>query len=183
MSRYFCLEDFFKEGEVCITDQGVKDLYTLSEIVMNSHYSYASQDDKEELKSVGVAKALDLLHNGNFDPSRSSLKNYLYTGMRNEMKNYLYKAHRDVGIDDTILEAVTEDSEAGTDMYYEEMIEIPMHIVVSETRRHWNSVITLEKILSTLSYMGFDTGYRGPSGFYKEVEKEVCLVIWKKLKP
>lgn len=168
---------------MCITDQGVKDLYTLSEIVMNSHYSYATPDDKEELKSVGVAKALDLLNNGNFDSSRSSLKNYLYTGMRNEMKNYLYKAHRDVEIDDEILQAVTEDPDDGVSAQYLDLIEIPEYIVISETRRFWNETITLHKILSTLTYMGFDVGYRGPLKFYKEVEKEVCLVIWKKLKP
>lgn len=181
MSSYFSIDDFFKDGEVRITEQGEKNLLTLCEVVMNTHYSYALSIDKEDLKSVGILKALELLHNGGFDPSRSTLKNYLYTGMRNEMKNYLYKNGKDVAVEDEILLGINEDKHSSIEdsMDY---IDISDGFIISTIGRFVKSEETLNKIKSTLKFMGFDVNYRGELRMYKEVEKEVCLVVWRRLK-
>lgn len=181
MSRYFSPEDFFKDGEVCITEQGNKNLLTLCEVVMNTHYSYASPVDKEDLKSVGVLKALELLHNGDFDATRSSLKNYLYTGMRNEMKNYLYKNGKDVVVDDEILLGINEDKHSSIEDNMD-LTDIPDSFIMSAVGRFIDGKETLNKIKSTLKFMGFGIDFRGELKMHWEVEKEVCLVIWKRLK-
>lgn len=181
MSRYFSVEDFFEDGKVRITKQGEQNLLTLCEVVMNTHYSYALSVDKEDLKSIGVLKALELLNNGGFDPSRSTLKNYLYTGMRNEMKNYLYKNSKDVVVDDEILLGINEDKYSSIEDSLD-VTDISDSFIVATVGRFIRDEDTLNKIKSTLKLMGFGVNYRGELKMYKEVEKEVCLVIWKRLK-
>lgn len=177
-AKFFSIEDFYgEEMNVRVTEQGAKNLMTLSEIVMNSHYSYAT--DKEDLKSVGVKKALDLLYNGGFDPSRSSLKNYLYTGMRNEMKNYLYKNSRDVPVDDEILLGINQSYEDPTDGTYGLLV-----VDDSEIRRALGRLFNEErfnKVRASLNSIGFTTTSK-EFVRYREVDKEVALVLWKKLK-
>lgn len=177
--RYFCIDDFYDEtGGFRLTDQGAKNLMTLSEIVMNSHYSYAVAE-KEDLKSVGVFKALELLQSGSFDPTRSSLKNYLYTGMRNEMKNYLYKNGRDVAVEDEVLIGMN-----GTETTVDE--EMTDSIIISDAEirlalgRLYNQEVD-SKVKATLNHMGFVTSSREIRR-YVEVYKEVALVIWMKQK-
>ena len=66
-------------------------LRKLAEIVANKHFSYIPREERQDLITEGVLKGLSLLNDAKFDSTRSSLKNYIYSGMRNEMTNYLYR--------------------------------------------------------------------------------------------
>jgi len=50
-----------------ITDEGVKDLYKLAQIVVNSHYSYVPWSDHEEIEDVAIIKALEFIKEDNYD--------------------------------------------------------------------------------------------------------------------
>lgn len=62
----------------------------LSEIVYQRHFSSLS-NDKEDLISIGVVKALHMLERGDFDAEKGSMMNYLYAGVRNSMYNHYMK--------------------------------------------------------------------------------------------
>ena len=68
-------------------------LIQLAEIVVRKHF-YASYQDKDDLVSIGVLKALTLIKNGAWSKSRGSFLNYIYSGMRNDMHNYLYHQNK-----------------------------------------------------------------------------------------
>lgn len=69
-----------------------RNLSKLAWIVLHQHYNYVRPVElQEDLVSEAIAKAIDLCLAGEFDPTRSTLRNYLYTGMRNEMQNIMYK--------------------------------------------------------------------------------------------
>lgn len=68
-------------------------LITLAEIVVRKHF-YASLQDKEDLVSIGVLKALTMISSGNWDKSKGNFMTYIYTGMRNDMHNYLYHENK-----------------------------------------------------------------------------------------
>lgn len=70
-----------------------KKLITLSEIVVRKHF-YASANDKEDLVSIGVLKALKMIRSNNFENSKGNFATFLYTGMRNDMHNYLYHKNK-----------------------------------------------------------------------------------------
>lgn len=70
-----------------------KKLITLSEIVVRKHF-YASANDKEDLVSIGVLKALKMIKSNNFENSKGNFATFLYTGMRNDMHNYLYHKNK-----------------------------------------------------------------------------------------
>ncbi len=82
----------------------VKKIEDLCKIVFSRHF-YVNVNEKEDLLSVGMLKALDLLNSGYMDLSKGSMLNFLYTGIRNEMKNYLYRTTREVFYEDYYLEA------------------------------------------------------------------------------
>lgn len=66
-------------------------LFSLSEAVVSIHYS--GYWDREEMVSVGVEKALSLLKEPYFEPSKN-IRGFLYTGIRNEVGNYLRRNSR-----------------------------------------------------------------------------------------
>lgn len=69
-----------------------KNLCKLARIVLHQHYNYVRPIElQEDLVEEAVVKAINLCLDGNFDPTRSSIRNYLYTGMRNEMQNIMYR--------------------------------------------------------------------------------------------
>lgn len=84
-------------------------LIQLAEIIIRKHF-YASYADKDDLVSVGVLKALTLIHEDKWTKAKGNFMTYIYTGMRNEIHNYLYHQNkfstvdpdslRDEGIDD-----------------------------------------------------------------------------------
>ena len=111
MKSFFALNDFYNaEGSLEITEDGYKNIIDLANIVLNVHYSYVSSVDREDLTQTGILKCLDLLNKNDFDASRSSLKNYLYTGVRNEMRNYLYRTSKEILVEDDILYGINESS-------------------------------------------------------------------------
>lgn len=76
----------------------------LAEIVCNKHYNYVKQHDRDDLYSVAIMKAFDLLSKGDYLISSGSLKSYLYTGMRNEMGNFLYHNKKESPIESEIID-------------------------------------------------------------------------------
>ena len=113
--------------ELVLTESGeikdellfLKHCRKLAEIVCNKHYEYVKYHDRDDLYSVAVMKAYDLVSKGEYNIESGSLKSYLYTGMRNEMKNYLYKNSRDVPVDDEILLGINQSYEDPTDGTYD----------------------------------------------------------------
>lgn len=94
-------------------------LITLAEIVVRKHF-YASLQDKEDLVSIGVLKALTMISSGNWDKSKGNFMTYIYTGMRNDMHNYLYHENK---FDTTDLDVL---SDRGKDDEYFESDEVFM---------------------------------------------------------
>ena len=150
-----------------INQKGIDDLYKLVEIVYNCHFSYAS-DYREDLYSVGLLKAIDFIKSGSYDPSRSSLKNVLYTGMRNEMKNYLHKLSKDSPVEDTIIEGANEAlTYRVDDRVYFNRINLPR-------------CRDLDKVYSTLQFYGFDLGVEPK--FCPEVIRWVNIAMFQMIK-
>lgn len=160
--------DFYPE----MTDQGVKDLYKQCEIVRNMHFNYCDEEMKQELTSIGIVKVLELAKKGEFDPNRSSWKNYCYTAIRNEMKNHLYRCGKLVDTDDEILLGMNESHVTieDTDSYIR-ITELHIPRISKETER---------KIKSSLNNMGFQTDEKDRT-FYPEVERYVALAVWNKV--
>ena len=85
-------------------------LIQLAEIIVRKHF-YASLKDKEDLVSVGVLKALQLINGNSWTRQRGSFLNYIYSGMRNDMHNYLYHQNKFSTVDtDAMLEVPSERS-------------------------------------------------------------------------
>lgn len=155
-------------------EQGMVSLRALAEIVANKHFSYVNATDREDLKDVGVLKALEMLKDGSFDETRSSLKNYLYTGMRNEMKNYLYRISREMLMEDEILL-----------MKGDKGIEDINFTVTDDDIRDTLGILlkdNLDKIKQYLVSMGFVVEGEVEGRVNKEVEKEICLIVWSLVK-
>lgn len=174
---------FYKDGGLNITEDGYDDFCTLADIVLSKHFSGYERQDKEDLKSIGILKTLELLKNGDFDVERSSLKNYCYTGMRNEMKNYIYRNSKDFPVDDEIM-ATNVDSINSSSLEdgSSALAEIPNKLLVSKLGRVPGY---LQPVANSLILLGFQVeGVK-----YKEVkdydEERVafiqCLVIWEHL--
>lgn len=93
-------------------------LITLSEIVIRKHF-YASLQDKEDLVSVGVLKALTMISEGNWDKSKGNFCSFIYTGIRNEIHNFLYHENKFNTVDlEALLETGKEDSYFEDDVVY-----------------------------------------------------------------
>ena len=63
-----------------------KKLITLAEIIVRKHF-YASTADKDDLVSIGVLKAIRMIHSDNFRSDRGNLCTFFYTGMRTDIHN------------------------------------------------------------------------------------------------
>lgn len=160
-------KDFYPE----VTDQGVKDLYKLAEIVMNCHFTYVSYNDREDLTSVAILKAISFIKESEFDPTRSSLKNVLYTAMRNEMKNTLYRMSKDTPVDDEILIGANESTASVEDN--DSYIEIN-DINIPRCRE-------IDKVKSSLAYLGFIVN-TPEKKYYEEVDRWIALAIHQKIR-
>jgi hypothetical protein len=104
---------------LCITSKDIEDISTIGEklldlagIVFRKHF-YASYEEKEDLISIGVLKALTLISGGTFDNEKGKVINFLYTGMRNEMHNYIYHKNKKIKGMDVLGESVF-------DVYFED---------------------------------------------------------------
>lgn len=174
MESFFNIKDFIRNDKVNITEQGLKNIKDLCDIVIYKHFSYTSKQDREDLISVGTLKIVELLNKGVFDETKSSLKNYLYTGVRNEMKNYLYRNTKDIAVEDDILISVNE---VGEDSLHTEVGIISNEIIHEICMRLKVTQEDEEKIKDSLLYMGFHTESKNRI-YYREVDKEVSLIIW-----
>lgn len=99
-------------------------LITLAEIIVRKHF-YASVNEKEDLVSIGVVKALCMIKDEKFSPNRGNFTTYLYTGMRNDMHNYLYHQNKFNTVD------IDEMLETGEDETYfqEDVIKIDYSLI------------------------------------------------------
>lgn len=106
------------EADLGNPDVLAQKIMTLAEIVVRKHF-YASENEKEDLRSIGILKAYTLLAEGNFDSSKGNLATFLYTGMRNDMHNYLYHQNKFNLTDvDTLQEDGSEDTYFQDDAVY-----------------------------------------------------------------
>lgn len=105
-------------------DELAKKLITLAEIVVRKHF-YASINEKDDLVSIGVLKALNMIQDNKFTSLRGNLCTYLYTGMRNDMHNYLYHQNK---FNTTDLSCML-DSGSTDDYFEQEGYEIPYSVV------------------------------------------------------
>lgn len=172
-------------------------LITLSEIIIRKHF-YASVRDKEDLVSVGVLKAYEMINSGNFDMTKGKFTSFIYTGMRNSIHNYLYHEYK-FNTDD-----VDEMIDCGRDDNYFEDDEISLsysliHTVCMSFMPVFGDNIEYP-VLSSLEAMGYSIKGRKdtnkvPSAFLycdnlvyeygKEAEDDVIsriigIILWKK---
>lgn len=106
------------EADLGNPDALAQKIMTLAEIVVRKHF-YASENEKEDLRSIGILKAYTMLSEGNFDNSKGNLATYLYTGMRNDMHNYLYHQNKFNLTDiDNLIEDGSEDTYFQDDTVY-----------------------------------------------------------------
>lgn len=159
-----------------------KQLYKLAEIVLNKHYSYITDPStKEDLISEAVLKGYELVLQGNFDAKRSSLKNYIYTGMRNEMSNYLYKNKKEVVLDEILGASTRNPGHDDYDViYYKDIVNL-----TSKFAKRYGDYTGL--LVSYLRDIGFhiegcpdNTHSAVKIDDYKLLEKMVCVIIWAK---
>ncbi len=87
--------------ENCLDDDELlyKNLSDLCSIIISRHF-YANHNEREDLMSVGIIKALEMLNAGHWDPFKGRLMSFLYSGIRNDMHNYLYRVSREVLCDE-----------------------------------------------------------------------------------
>lgn len=79
----------------------LRNLTKLATIVLHQHYSYVREPMlQEDLVQEALVKAIDLIQANTFDSSRSSIRNYIYTGMRNQMQNYMSKRRHEVPVEE-----------------------------------------------------------------------------------
>lgn len=130
-----------------------KKLITLAEIIVRKHF-YASTADKDDLVSIGVLKAIRMIHSDNFRSDKGNLCTFLYTGMRNDIHNYLYHKNKfdTVDIDNTF------DDGGKSDFYFEdEVAKIDyslIHLVCMKFSRQFGNFIE-DEIIKKLKYYGF----------------------------
>jgi len=173
-----------------------KKLMTLVEIVISRHY-YASQSYIDDLRSVGLVKAMSLIHEGNFDKSKGNFVTYLYTGIRNDLHNHLYHLNKIETVDLDVL--INQGEE---DKYFADIEEVPIsysliHTVCMDFMSVFgNNIETL--IIKNLEEMGYTVKGRkdtNPTFMYVydpiieeygvEAEEDIIsriigIILWKK---
>lgn len=152
-------------------------MYNLAQIIANRHFISYINSDSSDLIEVGVLKAVELIKSGVYDKNRTSLKNYLYTGMRNEMKNYLNRMKKEILVDDTML--ASRNSYTVMD-YYNCYINITDDMIRSSIPFRITNQDFI-KVKSSLKYLGFNLDHKSHV-YYNEVSRYVGLVIWKIIK-
>ena len=128
-------------------------LITLAEIIVRKHF-YASTADKDDLVSIGVLKAIRMIHSDNFRSDKGNLCTFLYTGMRNDIHNYLYHKNKfeTVDIDNTF------DDGGKSDFYFEEEVAkidySLVHLICMKFSKQFGNFIE-DEIIKKLKYYGF----------------------------
>lgn len=78
-----------------LSPRNIELLTNLATVIFNKHY-HTYDVDKEDMIQDSIIKAIELLSQGKFDPTRSCIKNYLYTGMRNVQGHFVHKFRKKV---------------------------------------------------------------------------------------
>ena len=187
IEHFLEVEDYYdEEHNVRITDNGLLCMKALCEIVLNKHYSYVELSVREDLISVGHLKILEMLNKKEFNPTRSSLKNYLYTCVRNEMGNYLYRNTKEIQIDEEILYSLNE-SKANVTLDMEKaIIFIPLEEVVTVIKLFKVPRTSIINIVHRLGILGLKvqgfSDIREEDCICTEKEERLCtLIIWRHL--
>lgn len=154
----------------------VDDLYDLANIVFMKHFAFVGEADRMDYVQEAVLKAISLIEGKVFDPSRGSLRNYLYTGMRNQMTNYRYSFKREIPAEEIFAES-DDNEEINT------YLDIPLDDVRSVLIRFPKYQPLACYIVGRLSEMGFLVGgvcLRDPvpEEYQTTVERLVTLVLW-----
>lgn len=68
-------------------------ILNIIEVVINTHYSTISQQNREDVEQEAFLKMYEKLKSGEFDTARN-LRNFLYTVCRNTVHNYLYHVNK-----------------------------------------------------------------------------------------
>lgn len=171
----------FTIEDVTFDNLGTPDAYNIVSSLINAvlirHYSYLSYTDREDCFSEAFLKVTLLLKDRTFDPTRSSKKNYLYTGIRNAIQNYLYKGRKEVPVEDTIMATNAAPDNQYSD--YEELRESDIRKVFSLYNGRYDF---LEPTVRNRLYdMGFIIKHDKSTEDVQHtmVERLVCLTIWK----
>lgn len=69
-------------------------LFTLTEIIISRHYYASSAQHFDDMRSIGVLKALEVIQEGHFDGKKGKFASFLYFHIRNELHNYLYHENK-----------------------------------------------------------------------------------------
>lgn len=184
--EFLLYEDIYdSEGNPNLSEEVIKQIKQLTEIVVNNHFSYVGYYDREDLLLEGMAKALELIQEGKFDPSfyssdNPSMKNYLYTGIRNEMSNYLYRNKKELPVGEFF------GDQAQSFPILEEEYNIEFSVIkecVEKYNKRYGSYLGL--VINKLESMGFVVNYKPKIietiNNYDEslLEKLVVFVLWK----
>lgn len=153
-------------------------LIQLAEIVVRKHF-YASVRDKDDLVSVGVLKALQLIQGNSWTKQKGSFVNYIYSGMRNDMHNYLYHQNKfsiididamidtpsDTDVEDCYLSSVSCDIDYG----------LIHSVCINFTCSFGNDIETL--VLHKISELGYTIRNIGNHTRYDSVTVSRCNSI------
>lgn len=154
---------------------------SLIRAVIVRHFSYLPASEKEDAFSEGLLKVVLLLKDGKFDPARSSMKNYLYTGIRNEITNYLYRKRKEISKsdEDMINLAIVAPDEFIASIHTSDILSV---LKKFGTRK----LGYFNRIAQFLQTMGFEIQGEVPSITETisideaTLEKLICLVIWRR---
>jgi hypothetical protein len=168
-------------------------LMDLASIVQRKHY-YASTNERDDLISVGVLKALTLIANGAFAESKGSLLNYIYSGMRNEMHNYLYHLNKVSLLDEGEEDSLAEEFEGYEEAYHtvgDSCFRIDFSIVANICDQFAHIGHMHQPVATELEVRGFMITNRKNTIMVKDCLKEesfyadfldrlCCAAVWKK---
>lgn len=131
-------------------------LRKLALIVLHCHYSFIRDEStQEDLISEAVSKAWELLASGTFDPKRSSIRNYCYSGMRNQMQNYVYKSTRSIAVPevfDTLESCKSRDEES--DIPYNAYVDEDLLYLVCD--KYYRLGCYHNSVIKYLFHLGID---------------------------
>lgn len=102
-------------------------LFTLTEIIISRHYYASSAQHFDDMRSIGVLKALEVISEGHFDSSKGKFASFLYFHIRNELHNFLYHENKRDCVD---LEVLVNQGEEET-YFQEERVSISYGIIHS----------------------------------------------------
>lgn len=162
-------------------------LITLAEIIVRKHF-YASSEEKDDLVSIGVLKAIRMIHSDNFRRDKGNLCTFLYTGMRNDMHNYLYHRNK---FDFVTLESVYGNDGVDDKYFNKEYIHINYGIVrlicMKFEKKYGKALedLVIQKLYSYGVLLdGTSRNIKGISSINRELEdisdRVIGLIFWER---